>query len=1204
MKSNFKIIVLLASLTGLVAWGGNVYAAACTSIANTAWNQQTTWGGAGVGCVGAPGGIPGAADNATIATNVTLDAARSVTNLTVNLGSTLTLNTFTLTVTGNVNNSGTVTDPVAGANGVLLSTGNAAALSGNGSLTGEARVEVTGNAAVISGDWNFSGTTRLYTNGTTPSITGALNFSGTSQLRAGRTNAGVTVAGSVLTINGTLTSTVASGGGDNFLRLYANSTIIGATGVISAAPSEITYQTNAATLTNNGTVTIQDVVGANAANNWTNAAGSTLNVSGALMATGSLTANAAGNTVNYTGAAQTGEVTTYDNLTISGTGTKTFATTPTVNGVLSMEGTAAAGITVTAGVVTYGANATLQYNKAVADAATSEEWITPFAASGGVIIANTGTITMNTAKVFNASVPLTIQNGATLATANNQLTFGGDYINNGGTLTAGSSPIVIANTMAVQSIAGFTTTGLTSMTKTAGTATLTGNVNGAGLTLNGVGGTLDLGAGLTHTFTGNLTRTNGTLNGGSSTLNIGGTCVGAGGAFTAGTSTVNWNAAGAQTVCQYAYYNLGLGTSGVKTMTGVTTIGNNLNITGTATMTGNASFTVTGALNYASTAGTTTLTAATPISIGTFNQTGAGGTLNDNGNTITVTGTGANTWTKSAGTFTASGTVVFTGGAPQIGVSNFNNLTINVGAGNTATLTGNATPAGNLAVSTGTLDLSTFTANRSGAGGTLTVSNGATLKIGGTNTFPSNYTTRTLGATSTVEYSGTNQSVSAETYGNLTISGSGTKTAAGDITVGSTLSLTAGTFAVGANTLTLNGPTIAGTPTNLSTTSSSNLIFGGASAGVLVPSSVAQLNNLTVNNANGITLSGSTTVNGVLTLTDGIITTGANTLEVASDCTTGIVGASATRYALGNLTLHYPTNAGTTTCTFPIGSAAAYSPATVSMLNVTSTLANSSLTARTDTPDHADTTANSSGVDAARSVNRYWTQTPGGSLTFATYNTTFTFVAGDIDGGAAFANFIIARKSGGIWRYPAMGAKNPTDTTATGMTQAGGFGEFVIGERAFPGILFLTTVAAYSDPVNLLAAPLFIPGSVAEYTVIASNSGGPADYDTTSVTNPIPANTKLYADDIGGAGSGPVLFTQGATSSTLTYNFIALGNAADDLSFSNDGGTTFTATPTFDASGCDNTVPAITHIRVNPKGVFIGGSPNPGFQLTFRVCVQ
>lgn len=154
-----------------------------------------------------------------------------------------------------------------------------------------------------------------------------------------------------------------------------------------------------------------------------------------------------------------------------------------------------------------------------------------------------------------------------------------------------------------------------------------------------------------------------------------------------------------------------------------------------------------------------------------------------------------------------------------------------------------------------------------------------------------------------------------------------------------------------------------------------------------------------------------------------------------------------------------------------------------------------------------------------------------------------------------------------------------------------------------PIITMQKTVAIYSDPYNLLVNPKFIPGALAQYTVTASNSGGTADNNSTTVTDPIPANTKLFVNDIGGAGSGPVLFTQGATSSTLTYTFIALNNMADDVDFFGGAIPAWGYVPVPGADGCDAT---ITNIRINPKGSFIGNpaAPNPSFQLSFRVCVQ
>jgi hypothetical protein len=143
-----------------------------------------------------------------------------------------------------------------------------------------------------------------------------------------------------------------------------------------------------------------------------------------------------------------------------------------------MEGTATA-----SAAPTYGAAATLQYNT-TSPRTAGVEWRTPFTATGGVIIASTGTITMNIAKVFNANIPLTVNNGASLSMSTFLLTLNGNLINNGGTATGTTGGVTIAGT-ATQSIGAFTTTGTVTMTKTVGTATFTGNVNGAALTHGG-----------------------------------------------------------------------------------------------------------------------------------------------------------------------------------------------------------------------------------------------------------------------------------------------------------------------------------------------------------------------------------------------------------------------------------------------------------------------------------------------------------------------------------------------------------------------------------------------------------------------------------------------------------------------------------------------------------------------------------------------
>jgi uncharacterized repeat protein (TIGR01451 family) len=159
-----------------------------------------------------------------------------------------------------------------------------------------------------------------------------------------------------------------------------------------------------------------------------------------------------------------------------------------------------------------------------------------------------------------------------------------------------------------------------------------------------------------------------------------------------------------------------------------------------------------------------------------------------------------------------------------------------------------------------------------------------------------------------------------------------------------------------------------------------------------------------------------------------------------------------------------------------------------------------------------------------------------------------------------------------------------------------------------PSMTMLKTVLTFSDPVNV-SNPKAIPGAYLNYTIIATNSGaGVVDLDATFITDPIPASTDLFVNDLGGVGSGPVVFANGVTSSTLIYTFTSLDSNADDIEFSDDNGATWdyyedSDFSNIDVDGFDATV---TNIRVNPKGTFAGasGGNNPSFNITFRVRLQ
>jgi uncharacterized repeat protein (TIGR01451 family) len=179
------------------------------------------------------------------------------------------------------------------------------------------------------------------------------------------------------------------------------------------------------------------------------------------------------------------------------------------------------------------------------------------------------------------------------------------------------------------------------------------------------------------------------------------------------------------------------------------------------------------------------------------------------------------------------------------------------------------------------------------------------------------------------------------------------------------------------------------------------------------------------------------------------------------------------------------------------------------------------------------------------------------------------------------------------------GAKNNTTsgTTTTQTSDGAGPASNTATLTVLTPLTLVKSSAAFSDPFNGTTNPKRIPGAFVTYTIVAGNPGsGTVDANTVFVFDAVPANTDLYVNNLGGAGSGPVAFT--ALTSGLTYTFTSLASATDDVSFSSDGGATYIYTPVPNANGVD---PVVTHIRINPKGTFNAAS---SCQLQFRVRVR
>jgi len=155
-------------------------------------------------------------------------------------------------------------------------------------------------------------------------------------------------------------------------------------------------------------------------------------------------------------------------------------------------------------------------------------------------------------------------------------------------------------------------------------------------------------------------------------------------------------------------------------------------------------------------------------------------------------------------------------------------------------------------------------------------------------------------------------------------------------------------------------------------------------------------------------------------------------------------------------------------------------------------------------------------------------------------------------------------------------------------------------------LLVMKTASVIEDPFNGTSSPKAIPGGIVQYLVSTTNNGtGTVDSDTLVLTDAVPTDTALRVADFDGVTSGPVQFVDGTVASGLTYSFVSLSDTGDDVEFSNDGGTTYNYTPV-PSPALNGADPAVTHIRVNPKGSLgaASGAGTPSFEILFKAVVQ
>ncbi len=530
------------------------------SIATGNWNDNANWsntdGGASCTCQ------PNGSGNVFIRENqtITLNAARTVHFVTVRNGAVLIDDGVnTLTVSNNFNTllSGRFAATSAWTiNGSMI-------LFGTGASTTTRNLTVAGSLTIRSG-------TSLTENGAAGNditLQGNLTLNGT--LSSG-------TAGGTIIMNGASAQNISSGiagtvSGTGVFTLSTSAKTIAALATLTISPTVSIL--GAITVTNNGTVTLSgNLTGSAAGSTWTNAANSTLNTAGTVFTTGTLNASASPNTVNYNSSvAQTVKIpnTTYDNLSISNAGTKTFATAGTISvaNILTIQNAAIFDVGTNtlsgAGGLTMTGTSELKIAKT---ATILPELIGAYTLSGGTITLNQTGATTQTAYDEPIYYNLKLDGGAGSTFDISLVT---DVENNFDVINQSNIPNTGNGALLVGGIFTHSTSGTNTLSGTAANDMV---VTGSSFFSNGT-----FNANGRNFTTGDLTLTSGTLNGGIGTIEVTtGNWIRNGGTYTTSTGTVLFSGTTPQTIggsTSTSFNNLTSTSNGARTLASGLTVG-------------------------------------------------------------------------------------------------------------------------------------------------------------------------------------------------------------------------------------------------------------------------------------------------------------------------------------------------------------------------------------------------------------------------------------------------------------------------------------------------------------------------------------------------------------------------------------------------------------------------------------------------------
>ncbi len=390
-KSNYYIknrkLWALLFFSLLLAFSINAQTISSTTTGGN-WNSTSTWVG---------GVIPTSTKSVIIDGPVSVNAAASMINLTINSGKVLTMSgTNTLSASGDLVVNGTI---------------NVGAATG---------------AIAISGNSTIAGTLALGASSYTCSGTSTINSGGTI---SDGNNSGTNIYIGLLTVNSGGTFSSAANSPIEFRGGIVNS------GTFTQVGTGAVTLTNANSLTANNSISFGGAVTVNGA---TSIAGTSTITFASLILPSSISVGASTTTFNITGTSSisgslnlgAGNFTNTGTTTVTGTGSITDANDAGANVFVGLVNVNAGGSFTCAG------NSTLEFRAGLTNAGTLNQ-----AGIGNVTFTNTSTITANAAISFAGSV---IVNGATTISGSNAITLGS--LTNNASISVGAATASISVT--------------------------------------------------------------------------------------------------------------------------------------------------------------------------------------------------------------------------------------------------------------------------------------------------------------------------------------------------------------------------------------------------------------------------------------------------------------------------------------------------------------------------------------------------------------------------------------------------------------------------------------------------------------------------------------------------------------------------------------------------------------------------------------